>query len=166
MTNLFDELYAAHFSYVRRFLLRLCNGNEHLADDLTQETFFAAYKSISRFEGKCRIETWLCSIAQHVFYTFLRKEKRQKRLEKMQTMKADAGVCIQEEHGLEYDIIVILKRFSSQTSKVLSYRLFGETPYSEIAGLLGISENSAKVIYHRGRLKLKQILEKEYGYEV
>jgi DNA-directed RNA polymerase specialized sigma24 family protein len=39
-------------------------------------------------------------------------------------------------------------------------------PYSEISGLLNISENSAKVMYHRGRIRLKGILEKEYGYEI
>jgi len=70
--NTFDEIYAAHFLYVRKFLLHLCNGNEYTADDLTQETFFQAYKSIHRFEGKCRIETWLCSIAFVSKYTLLR----------------------------------------------------------------------------------------------
>ena len=76
MTNTtFDEIYSSHYLYVRKFLLRLCKGNEHMADDLTQETFFQAYISIHRFEGNCRVETWLCSIAQNVFYAFLRKEK-------------------------------------------------------------------------------------------
>ena len=55
--NTFDEIYSSHYLYVRRFLLRLCKGNEHMADDLTQETFFQAYISIHRFEGNCRVET-------------------------------------------------------------------------------------------------------------
>jgi len=71
-----------------------------------------------------------------------------------------------EEPALEQDIILILSRFPKRTSQVLSYRLFQNVPYSEISALLGISENSAKVIFHRGRIKLKTILEKEYGYEV
>jgi len=74
----FDEIYATHFLYVRKFLLRLCKGNAYIADDLTQETFFQAYQSIHRFIGNCRVETWLCSIARHVFYTFLRKEKKRR----------------------------------------------------------------------------------------
>ena len=166
MTNTFDEIYAAHFLYVRRFLLRLCNGNEYTADDLTQETFFRAYKSIHRFSGNCRIETWLCSIAHHVFCAFLRKEKKQKFLEKTQVTDENAGYFMQETHYLEYDVAVILNRFPRLTAKVLAYRLFQNIPYSEISGLLGISESSAKVIYHRGRIKLRIILEKEYGYEI
>ena len=163
---MFDEIYSEYILYVRRFLLRLCNGNEYTAEDLTQETFFQAYKSIHRFEGNCRVETWLCSIAQNVFYAFLRKENKQKHLEKTQILEEDAGYFIQEEHYLEHDVAVILNQLPNLTSKVLSYRLFQDTPYSEISSLLGISENSAKVIYHRGRIKLKMILEKEYGYEL
>ena len=166
MTNTFDDIYSAHFLYVRRFLLRLCNGNEQIADELTQETFFQAYKSIQKFKGNCRIETWLCSIAQNVFYSFLKKEKKQKQLEKARVIDESSGYSIQEEYYLERDVAVILSGFPSLVSKVMSYRLFLDIPYAEIAALLGISENSAKVINHRGRIKLKRILEKEYGYEI
>ena len=166
MTDTFDEIYSTHFSYVRRFLLRVAGGNEHIADDLTQETFFQAYKSIHKFKGNCRVETWLCYIAQNVFYAYCKKEKKQKRFEELQTSAENAGYYIQDGHYLERDVAVILSQFPSRVSKVLSYRLFQDTPYAEISGLLGISENSAKVIYHRGRTKLKKILEKEYGYEV
>lgn len=166
MENTFDEIYAAHFLYVRKFLLRLCGGNEYTADDLTQETFFQAYKSIHRFEGKCRVETWLCAIAQNVFYAFLRKEKKQRHLEKMQTYNENGVYFNQDEHYLERDVALVLSQFTSLVSNVLSYRLFQDLPFSEISGLLEISENSAKVIYHRGRIKLKIILEKEYGYEL
>ena len=164
--NTFDEIYSAHFQYVRGFLLRLCGGNVYMADDLTQETFFQAYKSIHRFEENCRIETWLCSIAQNVFYTFLRKEKKQKHIKKRQAVDENAGCFIGEECYLECDVAAILKQLPDSMSKVLSYRLFQDMPYAEISGLLGISESSAKVIYHRGRIKLKNILEKEYGYEL
>lgn len=164
--NMFDEIYLSHFSYVRRFLLKLCKGNEHTADDLTQETFFQAYISIHRFEGNCRVETWLCAIAQNVFYAFLRKEKSKNHFEKTQTIGENAGYAIQENYYLEHDIAIVLKQFPNVTAKVLMYRLFHDMPYAEISKLLRISENSAKVIYHRGRIKLKEILKKEYGYEI
>ncbi|MCL2084553.1 MAG: RNA polymerase sigma factor [Oscillospiraceae bacterium] len=163
--NTFDEIYAKHFLYVRGFLLRLCKGNEHTADDLTQEAFFQAYISIHRFEGNCRVETWLCSIAQNVFYSFLRNEKKQKHVEEMQQRSGDTVYAVQEEQYLEHDAAVAMKRLPQQTAKVLSCRLFHDMPYAEISGLLGISESSAKVIFHRGRIKLMEILKKEYGYE-
>ena len=164
--NTFDDIYSAHFLYVRKFLLRLCKGNEYIADELAQETFFQAHISIHRFEENCRVETWLCSIAQNVFYSFLRKEKKQMHFAKIKTLDENAGYLIPEERGLEHDIAIIINQLSPVTSKVLSYRLFQDMPYSEISVVLGISESSAKVIYHRGRKKLKSILEKEYGYEI
>lgn len=166
ITYTFDEIYSTHLLYVRRFLLRLCNGNEPIAEDLTQETFFQAYKSIHTFKGNCRVETWLCSIAQNVFYSFLKKEKKQGHLKKAQVFHTNPGYCFQPEHYLVSDVATILGRFPPLVSQVLSYRLFHDLPFAEISGLLGISENSAKVIYHRGRIKLKDVLEKEYEYEI
>ncbi|MCL2030349.1 MAG: RNA polymerase sigma factor [Oscillospiraceae bacterium] len=162
----FDEIYRKHFLYVRRFLLRLCKGNEHTADDLTQETFFQAYVSIHRFEGNCRVETWLCSIAQNVFFSFLREEKKQTCMEGVQRSGGHAVYAMQEAQSLAQDVAAALKRLPRQTAAVLSYRLFHDMPYAEISGFLGISENSAKVMFHRGRVKLKEILKKEYGYEI
>ena len=75
-----------------------------------------------------------------------------------------AGDCTQGECAC--DVAAVLPQLPSPAADVLSYRLFQEMPYAEIAGLLGISENSAKVIYHRARAKLRKILEEAYGYEV
>ncbi|MCL1852129.1 MAG: RNA polymerase sigma factor [Peptococcaceae bacterium] len=160
----FDDIYAANLLYVRRFLIRLCSGNEFKAEELTQETFFQAYRSIHRFEGACQIKTWLCSIAHKVYCASLRKERRQKRVE-AQAISEFAGYSLQDGDSLERDVISIMNQLPSLTSKVLLYRLFRDIPYSEISRLLGISENSAKVIYHRGRVKLKEKL-KENGYEM
>ena len=146
--------------------MRLCGGDIYTADDLTQETFFQAYRGIRRFSGNCRVETWLCSIAHNVFCAFLRKEKKQRHLAKAQAIDEDAGDCAREEPRLAYDVAAVLPQLPSPAADVLSYRLFQEMPYAEIAGLLGISENSAKVIYHRARAKLRKILEEAYGYEV
>ena len=152
----FDEIYSSYFLYVRRFLLRLCKGNELIADDLAQETFFQAYISIHRFEENCRVETWLCSIAQNVFYAFLRKEKKQKRIGQLQAVVEDDGHAIGSERYLEFDVALALKQLPSQTERVLSYRLFHELPYAEISYLLGISESSAKVVFHRGGLNSRK----------
>jgi len=84
----------------------------------------------------------------------------------MKYSRNDPVYCVQEEHYLEHDIVLILGQFPPIKAKVLSYRLFLDVPYYEIASILGITESSAKVIYHRGRTELKRILEREYGYEI
>ena len=58
----FDVLFVRHGSAVRAFARRL-TGNCADAEDLTQETFLAAYKSAERFGGRARLSTYLISIA-------------------------------------------------------------------------------------------------------
>ena len=67
----FCELCRLHEARVLRQAIALC-GQVESAEDLAQETFVAAWKSIRRYNGKCRFFTWLCSILIHLHKTRLR----------------------------------------------------------------------------------------------
>lgn len=54
-----ETLYRENAKIVYHFLYSQCK-EEELAKDLTQETFLKAYESIERFDGNCKISTWLC----------------------------------------------------------------------------------------------------------
>ena len=56
------------------YLTRL-SGSRELAEELTQETFYQAVKNIDRFDGRCSVNTWLCSIAKHLYIDTLRRRK-------------------------------------------------------------------------------------------
>ena len=71
----FAQLVKAHQDAVRRFLRRLTNGDEMLADDLAQETFIRAWQHLSSFRQLSGFETWLLRIAYRVFLDEMRKEK-------------------------------------------------------------------------------------------
>lgn len=71
----FAQLVKAHQDAVRRFLRRLTNGDEMLADDLAQETFIRAWQHLSSFRQLSGFETWLLRIAYRVFLDEERKEK-------------------------------------------------------------------------------------------
>jgi RNA polymerase sigma factor (sigma-70 family) len=58
----FEEIFAQHGGRVFRTCLRLC-GNAADAEDLTSETFLAAYQGLDRFEGRSSVATWLIRIA-------------------------------------------------------------------------------------------------------
>ena len=58
----FDALYDRHAGRVLNLLRRLC-GSDALAEDLTQETFLAAYLSLATWRGQGKFGTWLCGIA-------------------------------------------------------------------------------------------------------
>ena len=76
----FEQIYKQSVQKVYYFLLRL-SGDENLAEELTEETFYQAFLHIDRFKGKCEIDSWLCQIAKNAFY-FIRKKK------------GNEGICI------------------------------------------------------------------------
>ena len=47
-----------------------------MAEELTQETFYQAVKSVKRYDGMCKVSTWLCQIAKHLWYRELDKRRR------------------------------------------------------------------------------------------
>ena len=74
-----DAVYRQHAQTVYKFLLSQCH-DPHLAEELTQETFYQAVRSIDRFDGRCRVSVWLCQIAKHLWYQHLRKSGRETEL--------------------------------------------------------------------------------------
>ena len=54
----FEQTYREYEQMIHRFLLRLC-GNANLAEELTQETFYQAFKHWGSFRGQSSVSTWL-----------------------------------------------------------------------------------------------------------
>src|SRR5437016_5466937 len=70
----FCELCRLNESRLLRQAMVLC-GDAASAEDLAQDTLVAAWKSIRRYNGKCRFFTWLCSILIHLHRSELRKKQ-------------------------------------------------------------------------------------------
>ena len=69
-----EELYKRYSRLVFSYLKSLC-GNNEIAEELTQETFYKAIKGVKHFRGESKISNWLCQIAKNVWIDYLRKEK-------------------------------------------------------------------------------------------
>ncbi len=69
----FDAVYAEHFDYVYRVVVRL-GGTSH-AEDLAQEVWAVVHRRLAGFEGRARLTTWLFQIAYHVVGDHIRKER-------------------------------------------------------------------------------------------
>ena len=68
----FEQVYDLYFRDVYRYILKL-SGSEHVAEEITSDTFFKALRSIGKFRGSCDMRVWLCQIAKHLWYQHLRK---------------------------------------------------------------------------------------------
>lgn len=78
----FEQVYDLYFRDVYRYILKL-SGSEHVAEEITSDTFFKALRSIGKFRGSCDMRVWLCQIAKNRYYTYLRKEKHTTPLEEL-----------------------------------------------------------------------------------
>ena len=60
----FEQIYGIHFKSVYRYVWQL-SGSEHIAEEITSETFFKAIQSIDHFRGECDMRVWLYRIAKN-----------------------------------------------------------------------------------------------------
>ena len=149
----FQEVYDLYFKDVYKYALSLCR-DVHLAEEITQETFFKALKSIDSFKGQCRLYVWLCQIAKNTYFTYAGKQG------KLTAEVEVSGGEELEERLLEkedaFEIHRILHRLPEPYKEVFSLRVFGELSFKQIGELFGKTESWARVTYHRARLKIKE----------
>ena len=68
-------VFEQYYEDVYRFL-RALTLDVGLAEELTQETFLRAIRSIDTYQGNADVRVWLCSIAKNLFYSHLKKQKK------------------------------------------------------------------------------------------
>ena len=87
-----DAAYREYAVMVYKFLLSLCY-EEELAEELTQETFYQAVRSVDRYDGSCKVSTWLCQIAKHLWYREMERRKRKGTSELTADMESLEKAC-------------------------------------------------------------------------
>ena len=157
-----EELYRDYFHDVYLFA-RSLTGSEDKAEEITQETFFKAMKSIDSFKGGCDIRVWLCQIAKNLIYTASKKQKRFTGDEIPETVP-DSGISIEEglaDKQQSMAIHRILHTMGEPHKEVFSLRVFGELSFRQIGELFGKTESWARVTFHRAKLKIIEELEEQ-----
>lgn len=149
-----DELYEQNARIVYRFLYSICRDGQ-LAEDLTQETFLQAYRSIERFDGNCKISSWLCQIAKHLLYRHYRKTKRE--IPSALDGSEDFIPKIPAPDGrvtakLELmEVFKEMQKLPPSMREVIYLRITGELTFGEIGQIMGHSENWARVTFYRAK---------------
>lgn len=155
-----EELYDTYFSIVYRYLLSLSH-NSHLAEELTQETFFRALKNIDKFRSECDLRVWLCQISKNAYYDHLKKMKKYKPLTEDDDLVSFDLFDIFSDKETAFLIHQVLHTLSEPYKEVFSLRVFGELSFNMIASLFGKSESWARVTYHRAYKKIREELSNE-----
>ena len=150
------EIYRKYMPQVYNFLFSLCH-DAHLSEELTQETFFQALKSIDSFRGDCKIYVWLCSIAKHLWYKELKKKDREvvaEYVEETTCQKITENSAIQKMEVIE--LYKKLHLLEEPVREVMYLRLNGDFTFKEIGEIMGKDENWARVTFYRGKQRISK----------
>ena len=152
-----EQVYKEHAQTVYRYLLSITR-DAHLSEELTQETFYQAVKSIGKYDSSCKMSTWLCSIAKNVLRTYQRKHPIMDEMIEQIPLK-DQTEDVVLANMSKVNIFKKLQKMEGETKDVIYFRLFGDLSFKEIGEILGRTENWARVTYYRGKEKLRKELE-------
>lgn len=150
-----EQIYRDHAQTVYGFLL-LRTHDRDLAEELTQETFYQALRSLHTFDKSSKISTWLCAIAKNVLLKYWQKEKKRqksKELELLHQKATDSREKLEEQEK----ILAIFRRLHTlpeDMREVIYLRLSADLSFKQIGEIMGRSENWARVTYYRGKEKL------------
>lgn len=149
----FQEVYDLYFKDVYQYALSLCR-DVHLAEEITQETFFKALNRIDTFRGECRLYVWLCQIAKNTYFRLLEKNRKQAAQQEGVCMEDPEERLLQQESAFE--IHRILHCLPEPYKEVFSLRVFGQLRFQQIGELFGKTESWARVTFHRAKMKIKE----------
>ena len=161
-TDSMEEIFSRYSGTVYAYLLRL-SGNDELAWELTQETFYQAIRSIGRFDGKSSVSTWLCSIAKHIWYDSLRRKKPTESLPE----DLPSGEDFTEQIVRRDQAMIAHRRLhllEEPYREVFTLRTFCDLSHTQIAEVFGKSEAWSRVTYYRARRMLQEAM-KENDHE-
>ena len=157
-----EELYKENAALVYHFLLSKC-GDSQVAEELTQETFLQAIRSVDSYDGSCKMSVWLCQIAKHLLYQYWRKQRISVPLE-------EEDRILSEEPGVERQVLAReellevlgrLHRLPVNMREVVYLRITGDLSFREIGRIMGKSETWARVNFFRAKELLKSGDEKD-----
>ena len=158
----FEEIYRAYFNDVFRYIRRL-SGDESIAEEITNETFFKAMRALDHFRGDCDIRVWLCQIAKNCYYSYLKKVKRVDSIDDIELLNIPSPAESVEDRVIRQDeaqqIRNILHDVPEPYKEVFMWRVFAQLSFKQIGQLFGKTENWACVTYHRAKKTIQTRLE-------
>ena len=166
----FEELVREHADRLHAVVLRVC-GDVHEAEEITQETFLRAWRSIERFEGRSTFFTWLYRIGVN---ETKRRLERRGRVPQTSSLEDPAIEVADEREGLERraeasDLQRALER--AILGLPLEYRMplvlrdVEGLSTAEAAGIMDLGEAAFKSRLHRARLAVREAVEPFVGDE-
>jgi len=163
--NAFGHLVDKHKDRVFNLALRIC-GNREEAEEIAQDAFLKAYKSLPRFAMKSSFATWLYRITYNTAISLIRQRKKTiLSLEDLPVSISDFRWenYSEEEAEKQYRQSLInfaLQKLDEEDRGLITLYYYEEMSTDEIADVTGINRSNVKVRLFRARQKMLSIIEK------
>lgn len=147
------KVYEQYAEQVFKYLMVLCR-NSDIAEELTQETFYQAVRSIDTYNGECKMSVWLCQIAKYTYYKYVDKQVKQPSLHSLNHLPSVENHLIEGENKIAlYRMIHLLEE---PYKEIVLLRILGGLTFKEIGAIHLKNENWARVTFYRAKLQLKE----------
>jgi RNA polymerase sigma-70 factor (ECF subfamily) len=164
-SNAFSHIVERHKTRAYNLAFRIC-GNHEEAEELAQDSFLKAYRSLTGFKKKSSFATWLYRIVYNTTISHVRIKK--KGVLSLEDFPADATDFIgnntsEEEAEKEYRSSIVnfaLQKINEDERGLISLFYYEELSTDEISEITGISKSNIKVKLFRARQKMLEIIEK------
>lgn len=152
----FARLVRLYQSPVRAFLRRLAGGDHARADDLAQQVFMKAHRTIAGYAGTGSFAGWLYRIAYREFLNDERKRVRRRDLDEANAAAPDPAPTMGPD--LRLDVAAALMRLKPEERAAITLCLSEGMSHPEAAKILDMPVGTVKSHIARGREKLKASL--------
>jgi RNA polymerase sigma-70 factor (ECF subfamily) len=160
----FGVIFEHHSRFVYKFIYAML-GDRGAAEELTQETFLAAYKNIQGLRGEAKLRTWLCAIAKNLVYKFLRSRRREAfdgdaeikslRLADDKNVSPDREFLSKE---LNFAIRAALAELDADKRLVFTLKELQHLSYREISEITGCAIPKLKTDLRRAKIEMRRAL--------
>src|SRR5215203_204649 len=170
--NTYSILVERYQNFVFTIVLRYVKSRED-AEEVAQDVFIKAYRSLGSFKGDAKFSTWLYTVTTTTSISFLRKKRMAvQSLDNENVFEladnVDSGMTANqiEQKSRVNMVNEAIKMLSPDDAQIITLFYKGEQTLEEIAQIVGKEPNAVKVQLHRARGRLKEKMQKYFSHEV
>ncbi|TWJ03275.1 RNA polymerase sigma-70 factor (ECF subfamily) [Mucilaginibacter frigoritolerans] len=167
----YADLVKRHQRFVFTLAMRFAKTRED-AEEIAQDCFIKAYRSLQSFQGNSKFSTWLYSIVYTTAMTFLRKKRvdtdsidDENNFIQIENKVSGYDVNNAENKSRSFYLNKAIEQLLPDDAAIITMFYQGEQSLEEIGQALGMEANTVKVKLFRARQRLKEKLERNLKHE-